>query len=173
MADPYRNLTTAQRAMAPRERIEDGTYQLVPYDAATNKGLYEDGHRLLFDAMMADVAALTEQVGATAAAALIGANAPRAVSRVSASSFAEAGNKTGDYPAGRAVVLAQTASGAGYVVSATYNAGLGRTEVSVEGVAVDAGLTQAVLGLDPKYGPKITIPEAPLTDPAQLEYLLW
>jgi hypothetical protein len=155
MADPYRNLTEAQKALTPLERVLAGTYQMVPYDAVTNRGLYEDGHRLLFDAMMADIAALTEQVGAAAAAALVGAAAPRTVVRLDADTFYESGNKTADYPANRAVVLAQTASGVGYVTSATYNSGANRTEVTVTGITVDTGLTQAVLGLDPKYAPKV------------------
>jgi len=154
MADPYRNLTEAQKALTPLERVEAGTYQMVPYDAVTNRGMYEDGHRLLFDAMMADIAALSDQIGATAAAALVGASAPRTVVRLDADTFYEAGNKTADYPSHRAVVLAQTASGVGYVSIVTYNSGAGRTEVTVTGITVDAGLTQAVLGLDPKYAPQ-------------------
>ncbi|KAF0234076.1 MAG: hypothetical protein FD177_988 [Desulfovibrionaceae bacterium] len=155
MADSYRNLTEAQKALTPLERVLAGTYQMVPYDAATNRGLYEDGHRLLYDAMMADAAALTEQMGATAAAILIGSLTPRTVVRLTSASFYETGNKAADYPANRAVVLAQTSSGVGYVASATYNSGADRTEVTVTGITVDTGLTQAVLGLDPKYAPKI------------------
>lgn len=81
--------------------------------------------------------------------------APRTVVRLDADTFYESGNHVDDYPATRAVVLAQTASGVGYVSSATYNSGSNRTEVTVTGITVDTGLTQAVLGLDPKYAPKI------------------
>lgn len=69
MVDPYRNLTAAQRLLTPKERIDAGTYLLVPYDASTNKGLYEDGHRLLFDAMMADISAVDKEVSDNAAVA--------------------------------------------------------------------------------------------------------
>lgn len=82
----------------------------------------------------------------------------RTVVRLTSASFYQTGNVTGDYPALRAVVLAQTASGVGYVSSATYNSGANRTEVTVTGITVDTGLTQAVLGLDPKYMPQVSLP---------------
>jgi hypothetical protein len=150
--DPYRYLTAAQRAMTPQQRWL--LYNGGAYDPADKPfGLGEGGQDYLFEAWKADFDVLLA-MGQATVAELFAGNEPRTVSRLSASSFAEAGNVTGDYPAGRAVVLAQTASGVGYVVSAIFNSGANRTEVTVEGVTVDAGLTQCALGLDPRYAPK-------------------
>ena len=104
---------------------------------------------------ISDMNTFAQQLAAIDSTELGGEPLFRAVVRLTSASFYEAGNHVGDYPATRAVVLAQTASGVGYVSSATYNSGANRTEVTVTGITVDTGLTQAVLGLDPKYAPKI------------------
>jgi len=161
MADPYRNLTPAQRSMTPLARVLDGTYQLVPYDPSSNRGLYEDGHRLLFDAMVADLAALAGQAAHDAARAEAGAGQTSAwleetsgaVSRLSDTTFRVAGvDMTARYVAGRAVLLDQTTDAFGYVSDSAYSGG--NTTVVVSGCVVDAGLTRAFYGQDPRNAPE-------------------
>ncbi|MFP5238358.1 MAG: discoidin domain-containing protein [Acidobacteriota bacterium] len=152
----YDKVTAALMALSVLDRFklysgasyrQDGTLE-------QQAGFGEGGVDANFTAYNADFAAVVEMAQALAAQ-IFGANPPRTVTRLSATSFAEAGNHAAEYTARRAVVLGQTTPGVGHVVSASYNAGASRTEVVVEDIVVDAGLTQAVLGIDPAYAPRL------------------
>lgn len=160
MQDPYRNLTTAQQAVTPLARVEAGTYQMVPYDEATNTGLYEDGHRLLMDAMLADMAALVEAILSQVALVASAANQQQAwqletaaISRLGSSQIAVTGYRANIYTVGRAVQLVQTANASGRVSAVSYNSGTGLTTITLTGCTVDTGLTQLWFGQDPANAP--------------------
>lgn len=154
--DPYQYLNDSERAMSPAQRL--ALYNLNPYDPVSNRfGLGEGGQAYLWMAVLADWVAISGQLGALGAQLLVGSLAPRTVHYLTASTFYEAGNVVGDYAASRALILAQTASGTGYVSSAVYDSVNARTVVTVGDLAVDSGLTQSVLGLDPAYAPKSNV----------------
>lgn len=162
MADPYRYLPPEIQALTPTARFP--LYNGGPWNASTNPcGLGENGHIYVLEAFEADLASLILEghtilsLFTTFLAGESGwTSVDRVASRMGADTLALAGaDISGEFSAGRAISLIQgLASGFGYVVSSSYDAANTRTLVTVEGVAVDAGITEVRLGQDPRNAPK-------------------
>jgi len=161
MAYPYRYLPAEIQALTPTERFP--LYNGGPWNASTNPcGLGENGHVYVLEAFEADLSALITEghtILSLFTTFLAGENGwtpiDRAVSRVDADTLALAGDDiASEFTEGRAISLIQTTSGFGYIVSASYDSGNTRTLITVEGLAVDTGITEVRLGQDPRNAPK-------------------
>lgn len=96
------------------------------------------------------------------------------ITRLNNTQFALPGDVARNWTRNRSV-LATSSDGtvpAGiYVAEATYADG--RTVVTTFGTALPAVILAITPGLANLYMPYVPIPDVPITDPAQLEYVLW
>ena len=93
--------------------------------------------------------------------------------RIADDQFAVPGDWTWLLTARRAVRPSPTSEESGWVTAVVYEPGPNRTVVTVAGWAVGAAISELWFGQSPDNAPLVVIPEVPLTDPNQLEYLLW